>query len=159
MAFYDDWKKKADASGYYFSDDDLARASIDPVFAAAIYRAKDDYNTAKLAGDQAGMDRAHSAAEQARYGYNYSGGNDGSEYNPWENTNPASGNYSVFKSGSSRPHNTGTGAKRPEYTPQYQGYIDSLLSGALDYPDYVSPYADKIDSTLNGIMNRPAFRV
>ena len=48
----------------------------------------DAYNS----GDQAGMDAAHQAAEDARATSNYSGGDDGSEYHPWDDND--SGGYS-----------------------------------------------------------------
>ena len=49
----------------------------------------DAYNS----GDQAGMDAAHQAAEDARATSNYSGGDDGSEYHPWDD-NDSGGGYS-----------------------------------------------------------------
>ena len=45
----------------------------------------------------------------------------------------------------------GMDSGRPSYTPKYQGYIDDLLSGAMDYGEYQSPYADRIDAALSGI--------
>ena len=50
----------------------------------------DAYNS----GDQAGMDAAHQAAEDARATSNYSGGADGSEYHPWDDND--SGGYSLL---------------------------------------------------------------
>lgn len=47
---------------------------------AAIADLKRQWEEANRAGDQAGMDRAHLAAEAIRSGYGYSGGGDGSEY-------------------------------------------------------------------------------
>lgn len=47
---------------------------------AAIQEAKAAYAAAQAAGDQAGMDAAHTRAEQIRSGYGYSGGSDGSQY-------------------------------------------------------------------------------
>lgn len=48
----------------------------------------DAYNS----GDQAGMDAAHDAAEDVRATENYSGGDDGSEYHPWDD-NDSGGGY------------------------------------------------------------------
>ena len=47
-----------------------------------IQQFKQQYDAAKARGDQAGMDAAHQGAEQVRSGYGYSGGADGSAYNP-----------------------------------------------------------------------------
>lgn len=46
-----------------------------------IQQYKQQYDAAKAAGDKAGMDAAHAAAEQVRAQYGYSGGADGSQYN------------------------------------------------------------------------------
>lgn len=46
----------------------------------ALTQAGLDYNIAKAAGDTAGMEAAHAAAEAIRNKYGYSGGTDGSEY-------------------------------------------------------------------------------
>lgn len=45
-----------------------------------IQKAKDEYTKAQAAGDAAGMQRAHEAAESVRAQFGYSGGKDGSEY-------------------------------------------------------------------------------
>ena len=50
-----------------------------------IQDATDAWWDAYNAGDQAGMDAAHQAAEDVRANENYSGGIDGSEYHPWDN--------------------------------------------------------------------------
>lgn len=47
-----------------------------------IQAAKSAWQSAKTAGDQAGMTAAHQAAEQIRAAYGYSGGPDGSQYIP-----------------------------------------------------------------------------
>lgn len=47
---------------------------------AAVQKAKQDFAAAQAAGDQAGMEAAHAAAERVRAGYQYSGGADGSQY-------------------------------------------------------------------------------
>jgi len=47
-----------------------------------IQAAKSAWDTAKNAGDQAGMTAAHQAAENIRAAYGYSGGPDGSQYLP-----------------------------------------------------------------------------
>lgn len=48
-----------------------------------IQDATNDWWDAYNAGDQAGMDAAHDAAEAERATADYSGGDDGSEYHPW----------------------------------------------------------------------------
>ena len=46
----------------------------------AIQRYKQQWQTSTAAGNQAGAQAAHDAAEQLRRKYNYSGGGDGSDY-------------------------------------------------------------------------------
>lgn len=58
-----------------------------------IQDATNDWWDAYNAGDQAGMDAAHAAAEAERATENYSGGADGSEYHPWDD-NDSGGGYS-----------------------------------------------------------------
>lgn len=66
----------------------------------AVQKAKDDWTKAWKAGDQAGMDAAHAAAESVRANYGYSGGADGSGYNPL-----------MFQSGSRNTYGQRTGEK------------------------------------------------
>jgi len=58
-----------------------------------ISNATDAWWDAYNSGDQAGMDAAHDAAEAERASANYSGGDDGSEYHPWDD-NDSGGGYS-----------------------------------------------------------------
>lgn len=58
-----------------------------------ISNATDAWWDAYNSGDQAGMDAAHAAAEAERATANYSGGDDGSEYHPWDD-NGSGGGYS-----------------------------------------------------------------
>lgn len=95
----------------------------------------DAWNAAHAAGDQAGMDAAHAGAEALRAKYNYSGGADGSEYNPW---------------GDNRWHSN-TSATRPNRTESMEEF--SYESA----PTYTSKYQDRIDELLDDILNRPAF--
>jgi hypothetical protein len=48
------------------------------------------------AGDQAGMDAAHKAAEDVRATAQYSGGQDGSEYHPWGGSSGGGGGSSSY---------------------------------------------------------------
>jgi len=57
-----------------------------------IQNATDAWWDAYNSGDQAGMDAAHDAAEDVRATENYSGGDDGSEYHPWDD-NDSGGGY------------------------------------------------------------------
>ena len=95
----------------------------------------DAWNAAHAAGDQAGMDAAHAGAEALRAKYNYSGGADGSEYNPW---------------GDNRWHSN------------TQANNNSRVDGMEEFtyesaPTYTSKYQDQIDELLGEILNRPAF--
>ena len=47
---------------------------------ARIQQYQSDWQAARAAGDQAGMTAAHDGAEAIRAKYNYSGGQDGSQY-------------------------------------------------------------------------------
>ena len=49
------------------------------------------WEAANAAGDRAGMDKAHAAAEAVRATASYSGGADGSEYHPWNSGGGNSG--------------------------------------------------------------------
>lgn len=49
-----------------------------------IEQLSNQYEEAQALGDKAGMDKAHSLAEQIRAGYGYSGGTDGSQFLPTE---------------------------------------------------------------------------
>lgn len=56
-----------------------------------IDKATKAWDAANAAGDRAGMDKAHAAAEAVRATSNYSGGSDGSEYHPWNSGGGNSG--------------------------------------------------------------------
>ena len=99
----------------------------------AIQRYKQQWQASTAAGNQAGAQAAHDAAEQLRRKYNYSGGGDGSDYIglgiKW-NSNTAS-----------RPKRTDgmgefTYEKAPEYSSKYQGQIDDLLDDILNRPEF-----------------------
>lgn len=60
-----------------YNDADLQKA--DPQAYQQIQQYKNQYSEASKLGDQAGMDKAHSLAEQIRSMYGYSGGTDGSQ--------------------------------------------------------------------------------
>ena len=157
MGWFDDWYKKGKEKGYYFSDDDLKLAAGSQAAADSLFKAKDDWNTAYLAGDEAGMAAAHKLAEDTRAGANYSGGLDGSEYNPWDVVEdagrPTYGGYTTPKPTYTMPAAT----DRPTYTSPYQQNIDALLADALKYPEYTSPYGTQIDDILSSIQNREPF--
>ena len=95
----------------------------------------DAWNEANAAGDQAGMDAAHAGAEALRAKYNYSGGSDGSEYNPWGDnrwhSNTASNNNSRVES--MEPF---TYESAPEYVNRYQTQIDDLMDEILNRPEF-----------------------
>lgn len=66
---------------------DYELQKYNPTAYAQIEAAKQDYLKAYEAKDQAGMDEAHARAEAIRKQYgNYSGGVDGSAYNPYQQT-------------------------------------------------------------------------
>lgn len=107
------------ADNAYTSDEDWS----------SIQKYKDDWKKAYEAGDQAGMDAAHNAAQAIRANYGYSGGADGSKYNPI-----------MFKSDSwygyadGEDDSSGSGWRyggKPGYTNRYQQMIDELTGKIL----------------------------
>lgn len=98
---------------------------------------KQDWQDATAAGNQAGAQAAHDAAEALRAKYSYSGGADGSEYNPW---------------GDSRDKQwQSSSASRPKRTDSIEPFTYESA------PTYTSKYQDQIDELLGEILNRPAF--
>lgn len=98
---------------------------------AAIRKYGEDYNRAQAEGNQAGMQAAHDAAEAIRSRYNYSGGVDGSEYNP----------FGQYQSSTKRPSRVEsmeefTYESAPTYTSKYQDQIDELLGDILNRPEF-----------------------
>lgn len=92
---------------------------------------KQQYETAKAAGDQAGMDATHAAAENIRLNnYGYSGGGDGNAYNQ---AMAFTGRTPVFEE-----EEDGRGA-------------DWGSNG------YLSKYQSRIDALADAILNREAF--
>lgn len=88
----------------------------------AIQSYKQQYEQAKAAGDTAGMDAAHAAAEKLRGQYGYSGGADGSAYLP---TMAYTGVYS-------RDEDDGGGYGSSGYLSRYQARIDALADAILN---------------------------
>lgn len=97
----------------------------------AVQQAKADWKTAYDAGDQAGMDAAHAAAEAIREGYGYSGGADGSEYLPL-----------MFKSEGYVEEDSGDGGSG---------------RGGYGYPGFSSRYDPQIQALYQAILSREPF--
>lgn len=91
----------------------------------ALSNAWAQWDAADKAGDRAGKDAAHAAAEAIRTKYGYSGGEDGSQY--LQIQQPSGG----FDYGSA-----------PTYTEKYQTQIDDLLSGILNREEFSYNYLD-----------------
>lgn len=106
---YDPKKKGADS--IYMTDEDLKQLD----------QYKSDFAAAQTAGDQAGMDAAHTAAENLRKKYNYSGGADGSQFNI------------LSSEGVKQPFSY---ESAPEYVNQYQGMIDDLRDKIMGRPAF-----------------------
>lgn len=99
-----------------------------------------DWNKAYAAGDKAGMDKAHQLAESVRSKYNYTGGDDGSQYQEW--AKPKTDGWSVDSSAS----------QTSRTTPQ--------SAGSFSYPAmtaYVDGYQQLIDAAQKKFLNREAF--
>lgn len=125
-----DYSVGADAS--LMSDEDYA----------AVRSYGDQYNAAKEAGNQAGMQAAHDAAEALRAKYSYSGGGDGSQYIKLPQ-DLGSQDFSYESA--------------PSYVSKYQSQIDQLASQILNRekfsydPDTDPLYQQYADSyTRNG---------
>lgn len=88
----------------------------------AIQSYKQQYEQAKAAGDTAGMDAAHAAAEKLRAQYGYSGGAAGDAYLP---TMAYTGVYS-------RNEDDGGGYGSSGYLSRYQARIDALADAILN---------------------------
>lgn len=88
----------------------------------AIQSYKQQYEQAKAAGDTAGMEAAHAAAEKLRGQYGYSGGADGSAYLP---TMAYTGVYR-------RDEDDGGGYGSSGYLSKYQARIDALADAILN---------------------------
>lgn len=106
---YDPKKKGADS--IYMTDEDLKQLD----------QYKSDFAAAQTAGDQAGMNAAHTAAENLRKKYNYSGGADGSQFNI------------LSSDGVKQPFSY---ESAPEYVNQYQGMIDDLRDKIMGRPAF-----------------------
>ena len=132
----DDWKKKWDESGYYFSDEDRKRAESDSAFRDAIYNAKETYASGNTA-------LGHQMAEDARRQYNYSGGVAGDEYNAWETPKQTATVTTA------RPSWDSNGATMQA--------MNAAAAALANYGTYTDPYAERIETSLNGLLNRDPF--
>lgn len=106
---YDPKKKGADS--IYMTDEDLKQLN----------QYKSDFAAAQTAGDQAGMNAAHTAAENLRKKYNYSGGADGSQFNI------------LSSEGVKQPFSY---ENAPQMVDEYQGLIDKLTDKYLNRPAF-----------------------
>lgn len=89
---------------------------------AQINKYTSDWNAAKAKGDQAGMDKAHAAAEAVRNQAGYSGGSDGSKYNPITSTKaPSTTSSSSSGTSTSVSRHEGQGSNRFSGTVNYGG--------------------------------------
>lgn len=115
-------KYESGADSIFMNDEDYA----------AVTKYGQDYVNAQKAGNTAGMQAAHDAAEALRAKYNYSGGADGSDYislnNKW-NSNTAG----IQKT---TPTEKFTYESAPSYTSKYQSQIDDLLGEIMNRPDF-----------------------
>lgn len=89
---------------------------------------KDQWSAAQQAGDTAGMETAHAAAEAIRQGYGYSGGTDGSDY------------LGLLEEEAVMPSFTYDTTSRPTYESTYSTQIDDLLNQILTRDDFSYDY-------------------
>lgn len=134
---YGDWLKKANESGYYFSDADLASAAQSEDFANKAYDIKDRYAKAETDEERSAI---HQEMEDARNPFSYSGGVQGDEYNPWETQQPPQLQQAAQKVGGA-----------------YDSDIEAQRGAILDRGEYVSPWAAEIQGAVSAILNREPF--
>ena len=103
-------RKYNSADDHILNDDDYA----------AMQQLKESWSTADQAGDQAGKDAAHRAAEDIRKRYNYSGGGDGTAYNALPQA-PEPARYS---------------APQSSYVSPYSAQVDQLLGELMGGPNF-----------------------
>lgn len=108
----------------------------------ALIAEQERYQKAQAAGDKAEMDAAHDAAEALRAKYQYSGGEDGSEYLPWQTEN-----------------GTFNGGTAPTYTEKYQTQIDELMQQLLNRDPFSYNYLeDPLYQQYRDAYTREGFR-
>lgn len=112
----------------------------DPNAWSQIEKYKQDYAAAQAAGNQAGMDTAHRAAEAIRSRYNYSGGYDGSDRIGWgaDPTTDIGDDYRLDASDVNR-------WTAPEYESEYLDNINSLMDQLLNREEFnYNPQTDQL---------------
>ena len=127
---YNDWLKKVNDSGMYFSDWDLQRAANDENYANQAYNIKSGWYGAQAAGDQAGMDKYHTDMENLRAGTNFSGGQYGDEYHPWDDGSAQAKPTYTAPAASSKPTYSGTTTPRPSW--DADGSVSAALNAAAE---------------------------
>jgi hypothetical protein len=145
---YNKWQYKDQMSQY-----DYNMALANPEIGQQIMSLKDQWNAPGATSAQRGILNSQAEALRTQYGsagtgqYNYTGGGDGSGYNP------------II------PASTATTPSTP-FQSQYQDEIGGLLSKIGDYgafsfdtpaPTYTNRYDPTIQSLLGDIVNRPEF--
>ena len=134
---YRDWLKKAEDSGYYFSDADLSSAAQSEDFENKAFDIKDRYARAETDEQRSAL---HQEMENARNPFNYSGGAQGDEYNNWEPQQPPQLQQAAQRAGGA-----------------YDSDIDAQRSAILGRGEYVSPWAADIQSAVSAILTRQPF--
>lgn len=141
-----DKKKTKDgyvAKGTYFD------AGLSDADRAAVEDLSRQWKEYQAAGDQAGMDKTHQAAQAIRSGYGYSGGGDGSEYIPIPREEQKASTPGDWIGGGG----TALGGSG-------KGSVGSWGGGRFTYeqaPEYASKYQKQIDELTAEILGRPAF--
>jgi hypothetical protein len=145
---YNKWQYKDQMSSY-----DYNMALANPEIGQQIMSLKDQWNAPGATSAQRGILNSQAEALRTQYGssgtgqYNYTGGGDGSGYNP------------II------PASTATTPSTP-FQSQYQDEIGGLLSKIGDYgafsfgtpaPTYTNRHDPTIQSLLGDIVNRPEF--
>lgn len=151
-ATYADFKAARAASAYggQFSDQDLAIAQANPDLGLALLQNKETWNAPGATAAQQALANQANESIRSQFGSltpfgNYTGGIDGSLYNPLPSANAASGSSM--------------------YTSPYKDQIDASLGkldnyGPFEYgaaPTYSSQYTGQVADLLNQITNRQPF--
>ena len=123
---YDDWLKKAQDSGWFFSDFDLYHASQDPNYAFQTYQNKSDYYNADTPEARA---LANANQESLRGTKGFSGGSSGDRYDAYsgDTLSPTTnaGMYGEAMSAAFNDYRNAPGFSYDPYTPgEWGGHSD-----------------------------------
>ena len=155
---YDQFLDAATKSGLYFSDYDMQLAKQNPNAGFGILNAKQDYAKATTAEAKA---LAHENAESWRKQGTYSGGADGSFYNPiQQNVEKSTGNGTADAlTNRMLNYSSFNYDPAPEFNDSYKPLYDQQLNNMLNYKDFSYDYnSDPLYQQYKQAYNREGQR-